>query len=174
MVNSVNPDLTAPEGAVRSGFTLFGQAYQSEYMYLIRVNMIHWIHRDCICELCICELYSELVWKDTWVKSWSIEFKSKKTTECQWLLRISSLNGLLSLNKLNINQRSYYNLPNSAFWGWLSVESQPQNPEFRNNLENFQPWGYITKTMVKIPCILSKVILWVFKRNVSLKFYNIS
>ena len=35
------------------------------------------------------------------------------------------------------NQRSYYNLPNSAFWGWLSMESQPQNPEFRINPENF-------------------------------------
>ena len=23
-----------------------------------------------------------------------------------------------------------------------SVESHPQNPEYRNNLENFQPWGF--------------------------------
>ena len=38
-----------------------------------------------------------------------------------------------------INQRSWYILLNSAFWGWLSVESHPQNPEFRNNLENFHP-----------------------------------
>ena len=37
------------------------------------------------------------------------------------------------------NQKSYDNLPNSAFWGWLSVESQPQNPELRNNPENFHP-----------------------------------
>ena len=35
---------------------------------------------------------------------------------------------------------SYYNLPKSAFWGWLSKESQPQNPEFRNKPENFYPW----------------------------------
>ena len=41
-----------------------------------------------------------------------------------------------------INQRSCYDLPNSAFWGWHSVESQPQNPEFRNNPENFHPCIY--------------------------------
>ena len=38
-----------------------------------------------------------------------------------------------------INRKTYYNLPNSAIWGWLSIESQPQNPEFRNNHENFHP-----------------------------------
>ena len=32
------------------------------------------------------------------------------------------------------------NVLNSAFWGWLSVESHSQNPEFRNNPENFHPW----------------------------------
>ena len=44
----------------------------------------------------------------------------------------------MSLDRLKINQKSY-NLPNSAFWGWPSVERQPQNPEFRNNPENFHP-----------------------------------
>ena len=24
------------------------------------------------------------------------------------------------------------------------MESQPQNPEFRNNLENFHPYGYVS------------------------------
>ena len=47
--------------------------------------------------------------------------------------------GQLSWDELKINQRSYYNLTNSAFWGWLSTESQPQNPEFRIDLENFHP-----------------------------------
>ena len=42
-------------------------------------------------------------------------------------------------DRLYINRKTYYNLPNSAFWGWLSMESQPQNPEFRNNPENFHP-----------------------------------
>ena len=53
------------------------------------------------------------------------------------IFTISSFNGQLSLDRLKINQRSYYDLPNSAFWGGLSVESQPENPEFRNNPENF-------------------------------------
>ena len=43
------------------------------------------------------------------------------------------------LDNLKINQISFYNLPNSAFWGWLSMESQHQNPEFRINTENFHP-----------------------------------
>ena len=43
----------------------------------------------------------------------------------------------LCLENLKPNKRRYYNLPNSAFWGWLSTESQPQNPEFRINPENF-------------------------------------
>ena len=47
--------------------------------------------------------------------------------------------GKLSLNRLNINLKSYYNLLNSGFWGLLSTESQPQHPELRNNPENFQP-----------------------------------
>ena len=48
------------------------------------------------------------------------------------------------LDNLKINQRRYYNnLPNSAFWGWLSTESQPQNPEFRINPENVHPWVYV-------------------------------
>ena len=46
----------------------------------------------------------------------------------------------LCLDNLKINQRSYYNLINSAIWGWLSMESQPQNPEFRINPENFHQW----------------------------------
>ena len=45
----------------------------------------------------------------------------------------------MCLDKLKMNQRSYYNLLNSAFWGWLSMESQPQNPEFRINPENLHP-----------------------------------
>ena len=36
--------------------------------------------------------------------------------------------------------KSCYYLLNSAFWGWFSMESQPQNPDFWNNPENFHPW----------------------------------
>ena len=45
----------------------------------------------------------------------------------------------MSLDRLIINQRSYYGLLNPAFRGWLSMESHPQNPEFRNYSENFHP-----------------------------------
>ena len=47
-----------------------------------------------------------------------------------------SLNGKLTLVILKVNEKCYYNLPNSAFLGRLSLKSQPQNPEFRNNPEN--------------------------------------
>ena len=40
------------------------------------------------------------------------------------------------------NQRSFLNLSKSAFWGWLPVESQPQNSDFRNNTEKFHPCVY--------------------------------
>ena len=59
----------------------------------------------------------------------------------------------MCLDNLKTNQRSSYNLPNSGFWSWLSMESQPQNPEFRINAENFHP------------CIM---LLKIFKHNLSL------
>ena len=49
----------------------------------------------------------------------------------------------LCLDDLKTNQKSYNNLLNSAFWGWLSMESQPKNPEFRTNAENFHPCSNI-------------------------------
>ena len=54
-----------------------------------------------------------------------------------------NLNGQLSQSELKINQRNYHYLPNSAFWGWLSIESQPQNPEFRNNPENVHRYKWV-------------------------------
>ena len=57
--------------------------------------------------------------------------------------------GKLSLDRQNINRRTYYFLQNSSFWGWLSIdtdyswiqdsEGDFQNLEFRNNPENFYP-----------------------------------
>ena len=41
--------------------------------------------------------------------------------------------------KNQINEAKYYNLLNSVFRGKFSMESQPQNTEFRNNPENFHP-----------------------------------
>ena len=55
----------------------------------------------------------------------------------------------MSLDRLKINQRSYYGLQNPEFRNnpenyhhgieKTFTESQPQNPEFRNNPENFHP-----------------------------------
>ena len=46
----------------------------------------------------------------------------------------------MSQDKSKLHQRSYFILPNSVFWGWLSTESQPKNPEIRINPENFHPY----------------------------------
>ena len=73
-------------------------------------------------------------------KSWTLEIQILKLSECLQNWIISSLNDKLSLDYPKTNQRNYYNLPNSAFWGWLSLENRPQNPEFRNNPENFHPY----------------------------------
>ena len=69
-------------------------------------------------------------------------WNSNLKTYCMCLqkITISIFNGQLLSDKLILLQRSCYNLPNSVFWGWLSLESQPQNPEFRINPENFHPW----------------------------------
>ena len=55
------------------------------------------------------------------------------------------------VNCLEINQRfwSYYNLPYSVFWGWLYLEIQPQNPEFRNHPENIHPCDYTCMEAIK-------------------------
>ena len=73
-------------------------------------------------------------------KTWTFETPILKHAVCPLNIHNSSLNGQLSLQRLEINKRSYYDLHNSAFWGWLSVESQPQNPEFRNNPETHTHW----------------------------------
>ena len=77
-----------------------------------------------------------------------------KLAVCLKIIKNSKFNGQIPSDKLKLYQKSYYYLQNSAFWGWLSIqmylipefrilrlsmESQPQNPEFRNNPENFHP-----------------------------------
>ena len=57
------------------------------------------------------------------------------------VLTISRLNGKLPKDELKINHRSYLNLSNS-------VESQPQNPEIRNNPENFYPCNKLISTII--------------------------
>ena len=41
MANSVDPDQTAPGGAVWSGFTLFAQAYLSENLESLPCTLVH-------------------------------------------------------------------------------------------------------------------------------------
>ena len=95
------------------------------------------------------------------LKSLTLEIQIFKLAECLQILIISCLNGYLCLDNLKINQsRYYFNLPNSAFWDWLSMESQPQNPEFRINPENFHPWG-IQKEDVILYFLLQENELWV-------------
>ena len=72
-------------------------------------------------------------------KSWTLENQNLKLAVCLQNIKNSKLNGQIPLDKLKLNQKSYYYLQNSEFWGWLSMESQPQNPEFRNKSENFHP-----------------------------------
>ena len=73
-------------------------------------------------------------------KSWTFETPILKLAVCPLNILNFNFNGQLFLDRLYINRKTYYNLPNSGFWGWFSMESQPQNPDFRNNPENFHPW----------------------------------
>ena len=73
-------------------------------------------------------------------KSWFFETSILKLAAvCPLNIHNFNFNGHLSLDRLYINRKTYFNLPNSAFWGWLSMESKPQNPGFRNNPESFHP-----------------------------------
>ena len=55
-------------------------------------------------------------------KSWTLEVQNLKLALClQNSKKKSSLTGQMHFKKLKINQRSYNNLPNSVFWGWLSI-----------------------------------------------------
>ena len=96
-------------------------------------------------------------------KSWSFWKSNLKT--CSMPININNFKfkwSVLSLDKLKLNQRSHNNLPNSGFWGWLSVESQPQNPEFRINPESFHPFycfDWLTELRLKVPVNIISVML---------------
>ena len=61
------------------------------------------------------------------------------------MLTILSLNGHLSLESIKYTREAIMIFLNSEFWGWLSMESQPQNSEFRNIPENFHPCDFAQK-----------------------------
>ena len=52
---------------------------------------------------------------------------------------------------MRIYERCYYNLLNSAFWGWLSIKSQPQNPKFRDN-----PFKLFKFSVHTVNCLLKR------------------
>ena len=64
----------------------------------------------------------------------------------------------MCLDNLKTNQGSYFNLLNSAFWGWLSIESQPQNPELRINPEKFHIWQYHWHSYMIMTFLLSLMV----------------
>ena len=93
-------------------------------------------------------------------KSWTFEAPILKLAV--YSLNTQNFNGQFSLNRLYINRKTYYYLPKSAFWVWLSMESQPQNPEFRNNPENLHPGSYF-----ECPNIC---LNWLTRRNLRSKY----
>ena len=119
VANSVNPDQPATSEAGWSGFPLFLQAFHHHHHN-------HWVS-DYMGE------------SSKFPISWTLENQNSKLAVCLQNIKNSKLNGQLPLDKLKLNHKSDYYLQNSAFWGGLSMESQPQNPEFRNNPEKFHP-----------------------------------
>ena len=120
---------------------------------------MHWRLRSCI------KIMGE---SSKFLKSWTYETQIYKTCSMptkyssgiiEHEITILSLNGQLSLDRLHMNRKIYYNSSNSPFWGWLSMESQPQNPEFRNNPENFHP------------CI-KKQVIWAIVAGIESKIQN--
>ena len=99
-------------------------------------------------------------------KSWTLENQNLKLAVCLQIIKKSKFNGQIPLDKLKLNQKSYYYLQNSAFLGWLSMESQPQNPEFRNNPENFHPCIVLFLSLYLLsdfPCFF--VFCWFFLKS---------
>ena len=71
--------------------------------------------------LATCKVWLNVLATSTWVKVQKYrnpELTKFKTFNLQYAfktVKIPNLNGQISLNKLKINQRSYYNQPNSVF-----------------------------------------------------------
>ena len=57
-------------------------------------------------------------------KSWTLEIQILKLVEQLQKWIISSLNDWLCFDNLKNNQRSYFYLPNSAFWGYVKSASK--------------------------------------------------
>ena len=98
-------------------------------------------------------------WKFKIYKNWPLEIQILKLAIGLQILIIFKFKWSIVFRLTeNISGKLRYNQPNSAFWGWFSKEIQPQNPEFRNNPENFHPW-----TQVKI--------YWIYLRTYATKYF---
>ena len=114
-------------------------------------------------------------------KSWTFEIQTLKQTVYLQNNSNFTLKWSVVLTHTEIDQRSYYSLLNSAFWGWLSMESQPQNPEFRNNPENFHPWKsthmlahlVVTYSFCSFSFFLSSTWSSLEQRDIIIRFYHI-
>ena len=63
-------------------------------------------------------------------KSWPSEIQILKLAICLQKLIIFKFKWSIVFRLTeNISEKLRYNQPNSAFWGWLSKENQPHNPE---------------------------------------------
>ena len=129
---------------------------------LALLDMSAWTFILVICTYGILTWVKVQLFQNPWTQKFKYfgKFELSKLVVCLQIINNFNLNGQLSLDELKINQRSYNN-PNSAFWGWLSMESQPQNPEFRNNPENFHPCiKKIMKYRNLVICALAHMLIW--------------
>ena len=79
-------------------------------MYILIHVMSGWI----VLEICYSKSHG---WKFKISKTLNFWNSDLNLAVCPLKIANSSLNGRLSLDRPNINQRTYCNLPNSAFWG---------------------------------------------------------
>ena len=64
-------------------------------------------------------------------KSWTFEISILKLAVCLLNIHNFKIKWSIVLRRTENKSEKLIQPPNSAFWGWLSVESHPQNPEFR-------------------------------------------
>ena len=126
------------EGVFNTGLYLSGSWQYSQLMSPSFVMMGSWPVKDWNKHVRFWSLSHRHGWKFNNSRSWTFKIPILKLQECPLTTHNFKFKWSI-VDRLTINQRTYYNLPNSGFWGWLSVKSQPQNPEFRNNPENFHP-----------------------------------
>ena len=97
---------------------------------------------NALVRLCCCPGSSELMLlTDVRAKIYGCKFKipqilnfwNSNFKTCRMATRMDNLKlKWLCLDNLKTNQKSYYNLFHSAFWGWISMERQPSKSWIQN------------------------------------------